>query len=297
MNSGNIISTEFPFKKNFIDVNGSRMAFIDQGEGPEVLFVHGNPTSSYLWRNIIPHVTKHHRAIAVDLIGMGDSDQPKLSYTLQEQYQYLESFVDELGLKGVTLVGHDWGGALVTLYATRNSDNVKGIALMEAAVPPALPYNSLDDLGDPQAIEAFTGFRNPEMGPKMLMEQNMMIDGILPSLVIRELTDAEMKVYRKPYSTSESRRPLYVFTNEIPIAGTPARNVDAMKEMQEWLAKSHQPKLALFASPGMLFTKKIEELASSTWKNVETRDIGAGIHFVQEDQPDAIGQCLSEWLN
>ncbi|MEM1179993.1 MAG: haloalkane dehalogenase [Acidobacteriota bacterium] len=292
----NKIASDFPFQKNYIDVNGSRMAYVDEGEGPVVLFVHGNPTSSYLWRNVIPYVTDSFRAIAVDLIGMGDSDQPELAYTLQEHFRYLEAFVDALELRDVTLVGHDWGGALTTLYATRTSSNVKGIALMEAAVPPALPYSSLDDLGDRQAIEAFTGFRDPDIGPQLLMEQNTMVEGILPSLVVRELSEVEMGFYRRPYSTSKSRKPLYVFTNEIPIAGTPARNVEVMKEMQEWLATSEQPKLALFASPGMLFTEATEGLVSSTWANVETGDIGPGVHFVQEDQPDAIGKSLAKWL-
>ncbi|MEM7247722.1 MAG: haloalkane dehalogenase [Acidobacteriota bacterium] len=295
--TGTSISAELLHEKRFIEVKGSRMAYLDEGEGPTVLFVHGNPTSSYLWRNVIPFVTPTHRAIAVDLIGMGDSDKPDIDYTLQDQYEYLEAFIEKLDLKDLILVGHDWGGGLTPLYAARNSRNVRAIALMEPAAFPMLPMTNLEALGERELIEAFTAFRDAEMGPKLLLEQNAMVEVVLPGGVLRPLSVAEMNAYRKPFPTPESRKPAYTFPNEIPIAGSPARNVAIMEEIGAWLTKSAQPKLVLYASPGMLVSPNTARILASTYRNVQVRYIGAGVHFIQEDQPETIGRNLSDWLH
>lgn len=161
------ISAEFPYTKKIVDVNGSRMAYVDAGEGPVVLFLHGNPTSSYLWRNILPYAQNNHRVIAPDLIGTGDSDKPDIGYTFVEHDAYLEAFIDALDLKNITLVVHDWGSGLGMYYARRHEDNARAIAFMEAIIPPALPAPSLEAMGE-QSAEVFGNLRTPGVGENMV---------------------------------------------------------------------------------------------------------------------------------
>lgn len=290
------VSAEFPFERQFIEVMGSRMAYVEDGEGPVVLFIHGNPTSSYLWRNIIPHVSDDHRAVALDLIGMGASDKPDIDYTFQDHYAHVEGFIDALGLEDVVLVLHDWGGGLGTYYATNHSVNVRAVVMMEAAAPPALPIPSWDAVPDPQVRATFQGFRDPELGPQIVLEQNMFVEGLLPASVIRELSEAEMDAYRDPFPTPESREPVLVWPNEIPIEGEPARNVAVMQEIAGWLGSSEQPKLYLYASPGLIVSPAVAEFIPQVMNNVQTRYVGNGIHYIQEDQPETIGRNISDWL-
>ncbi|ABD55537.1 haloalkane dehalogenase [Jannaschia sp. CCS1] len=290
------ISAEFPFELQTVEVLGSNMAYVDTGDGPVVLFIHGNPTSSYLWRNVIPHVAEDHRAIAIDLIGMGASDKPDIDYTFQDHYAHLEGFIDALELTDITLVLHDWGGGLGTYYAANNSDNVRAIAMMEAAAPPALPIPDWAMVADQQTRETFQAFRDPVMGPQIILEQNGFVEGLLPATILRTLSDAEMDAYRAPFPTPESRQPVLMWPNEIPIEGTPARNVTVMEEVAAWLTTSEQPKLILYASPGLIWSPEVADFAARTFNNTEARFVGAGIHFIQEDQPEAIGRNLSDWL-
>ena len=289
-------SAPFPFEKSFVEVNGAQMAYVDEGDGPVVLFLHGNPTSSYIWRNVIPHVAADHRAIAVDLIGMGDSGKPDIDYTLQDHLAYLEGFVDAVGLEDITLVLHDWGGGLGTYYAANHSENVRAVALMEAAVPPVLPIQSWEMLQPDEVRETYRAMRDPAVGPELIIQQNIFIEQIIPSGVLRTLSEAEMDAYRAPFQTEQARAPLLAWPNEIPIEGNPARNAEAMDEVYEWLTTSEQPKLVLYATPGWLFTPEVTEWIAANYSNAETRPIGAGSHFVQEDQPEAIGRHLSDWL-
>lgn len=290
------ISAEFPYKRQFVEVLGSRMAYVEDGEGPVVLFIHGNPTSSYLWRNIIPYVSDDHRAIALDLIGMGASDEPDIDYTFQDHYAYVEGFIEALGLENITLVLHDWGGGLGTYYAANHPAKVRAVVMMEAAAPPVLPIPSWDAVADPQVRQTFQGFRDPEIGPQIILEQNMFVEGLLPASVIRPLTEAEMEAYRAPFPTPESRKPVLVWPNEIPIAGDPARNVSVMEEIGAWLATSEQPKLYLYASPGLIISPDVAAFIPQVINNVQTRYVGAGIHYIQEDQPVTIGRNISDWL-
>lgn len=290
------ISAEFAYERQFVEMNGSRMAYVEDGEGPVVLFIHGNPTSSYLWRNIIPYVSDDHRAVALDLIGMGASDKPDIGYTFQDHYAHVEGFIEELGLEDVVLVLHDWGGGLGTYYAANHPENVRAVAMMEAAAPPALPIPAWNAIPDPQVRETFQGFRDPVMGPEIVLERNMFVEGLLPASVIRPLTEAEMEAYRAPFPTPESRKPVLVWPNEIPIEGEPARNVAVMQEIAAWLAVSEQPKLYLYASPGLIVSPEVAEFIPQVMNNVQTRYVGNGIHYIQEDQPEIIGRNISDWL-
>lgn len=290
------ISAEFPFKRQFVEVNGSQMAYIEEGSGPVVLFIHGNATSSYLWRNVIPFISNTHRTIALDLIGMGKSDKPDINYTFQDHYTYLEEFIKVLDLQDVILVLHDWGGGLGTYYATNHSDNVRAIVMMETVTPPALPFPSWEAVADSQIREAFQNFRDDTVGPQLIQEQNFFIESFLPNSIIRPLSEVEMNAYRVPFPTLKSRKPLLVWPKELPIAGEPERNVTIMQEIAAWLSISEQPKLFLYASPGLIFPPEVASLIPQVMKNTETRFIGAGLHYVQEDQPETIGRNISDWL-
>jgi len=199
MTENKSISAEFPFESRFVEVNGHNIHYVEKGEGKPILFIHGNPTSSYLWRNIIPHAAAHGRAIALDLIGMGKSDKPDLDYRFADHVPYVEGFIEELGLEDVTLVIHDWGSALGFHYASRHSENIRGIAFMEAVIRP-MRWSQF-----PADFKAgFKLMRTPIIGWLMISGLNMFVNKILPSAVVRDLTDVEMKHYRAPYPTPSS---------------------------------------------------------------------------------------------
>ena len=290
------ISAEFPYEKKSVSIMGSEMAYVDEGEGPVVLFLHGNPTSSYLWRNILPYAADTHRVIAPDLIGMGDSGKPDIAYTFVEHAAYLDAFIAELDLQNVTLVIHDWGSALGMRYARLNPDNVKAMAFMEAIIPPALPAPSYEAMGSP-TDELFKNLRTPGVGENMVLENNYFVEIILPQFgTVRSLTDVEMAEYHRPYPTPESRKPTLVWPRQVPIAGEPAETVAAVSANGEWLYSSTIPKLFFHATPGALNPPPLVEFIKANTQNLETVDIGAGSHFVQEDNPHAIGLALSDWL-
>ncbi|MEM9450643.1 MAG: haloalkane dehalogenase [Cyanobacteria bacterium P01_E01_bin.6] len=290
------ISAEFPFEKKFVDVNDSNMAYVDEGEGPVVLFLHGNPTSSYLWRNIIPYVSDNHRAIAVDLIGMGDSDKPDIPYTFTDHAAYLDDFIAALDLTDITLVVHDWGSALGMRYARLNEDNVRALAFMEAITPPGFPAPSYDAMG-PEFGELFRNLRTEGVGEEMVLQNNLFIETLLPQLVVRELTEAEMDAYRAPYPTPESRLPMLQWPREVPIGGEPPEATEAVLVNGNWLTFTPMPKLLLHGEPGAIASQPVIEYLQANVSNMETVSVGPGLHFIQEDQPHAIGTALSEWLD
>jgi haloalkane dehalogenase len=198
---GLAISGDFPFIKKRIEIDGSNMAYVDEGEGQPVLFLHGNPTSSYLWRNVIPYVTEGYRAIAPDLMGMGDSDKPDIGYTFKEQARYLDRFIEALNLKNIVLVIHDWGSALGMRFARINQGNVAAMVFMEAIVKPSFPAPGYEALG-PQAGEMFKALRTDGVGEEMILERNFFVEEVLRKFgVMRQLTDVEMAAYRAPFPT------------------------------------------------------------------------------------------------
>jgi len=289
------VSADFPYDSQFVDVFGSRMHYVESGRGEPILFLHGNPTSSYLWRNVIPSLSPHGRAIALDLIGFGGSDKPDLDYTFQDHYRYLEGFIDALGLERMTLVIHDWGSVLGLEYARRHPEKVRAVAMMEAIVPPAFPLASYEAMGEARG-ERFRQFRNPETGRPLLMEQNVFIEQILGRATLtRSMTEAEMTRYRAPFPTPESRFPIYVWPRELPIGGEPARNVEVVRDVGEWLETSDTPKLLLYARPGAIISPEAALAMQQRYRHLEAIFVGPGSHYIQEDQPEAIGRNIALW--
>lgn len=288
-----MISAIEPNKKR-VSVNGKTMAYVEMGEGDPIVFQHGNPTSSYLWRNIMPHLAKQGRCIAIDLIGMGDSDKlddsGPASYTFAEHSRYLSGALDALNVtENVTLVIHDWGSALGFDWANRNRCAVKAIAYMEAIVRPV----TWDEWPE-AARSVFQGFRS-SAGEEMVLEKNLFIERVLPSAVLRSLTEEEMEIYRRPFkNTGEARRPTLTWPRQIPIEDEPQEVVELVQGYADWLSKSPLPKMFINAEPGSILVGAQREFCRS-WPN-QTEVTVAGNHFIQEDSPHEIGQAISKWL-
>ncbi len=285
------ISAAFPYESKYVQVQGSSMHYVEQGSGEPVLFLDGNPTSSYLWRNVIPHVSPLGRCIALDLIGMGKSDKPEIEYRFFDHARYVDGFIGELGLRNITLVLHDWGSGLGFYYAMRHEDNVRGIAFMEAIVRP-IRWQDFPE----QARPLFQGFRTPGVGEQMVLEQNMFVEVLLPGATLRKLSDEEMAHYRQPFPDPKSRKPVWRWPNELPIDGQPEDVVQAVQAYSDWLKKSSVPKLLLYARPGAIIGEVLVEWCRQNFRNLKTVDIGPGVHFVQEDRPHEIGEAIAAWM-
>lgn len=285
----------YPFKSHYVEVNGNKMHFIDEGKpnGPVVLFLHGNPTSSYLWRSVVPIVAASGaRAIAVDNIGFGASDRPDIDYRFSEHAEYLDGFISALGLQDITLVVHDWGSGLGFDYAYRNPTNVSAVVFMEAI----LASGSIDDLeGDAKTI--FSAFRTPVIGEFLVMAQNVFIESGLQASVVRELTEEELDAYREPFPTWASRLPVLVWPREIPFDGSPADTAMRVNAYAAWLPTSSIPKLMLYGEPGAILNRERANEMTQKWQNLDAEFMGDGLHFIQEDQGPIIGRSIVEWLN
>ena len=277
----------FIARKKYKTIHGSRMAYIDDGEGDPIVFLHGNPTSSYLGRNIMPHLSGKGRLIAPDLIGMGDSDKlpdsDSESYRFEEQRKYLFTLLDELNVsEDVTIVCHDWGSVLGLHWAHTHAPSIKGIAFMESIVG-NMKWSPVDDT----AQELFRAIRSSD-GEEMVLQQNVFIEQILPSLIIRTLSEDEMYEYRRPFAApGEGRRPILSWFRGFGDV------VQLVTEYGRWLSTSDVPKLFVNAEPGLLLTGEAREFVRS-WPNLTEMTV-KGLHIVQEDSPDEIGTAIKDW--
>lgn len=281
-------------EKKSATIKGRKMAWAEMGTGDPILFLHGNPTSSYLWRNVMPHLEIMGRCIAPDLIGMGDSEKLENSgpdrYGFTEHRDYLDALLDHIGVsENVTLVIHDWGSALGFDWANRHRDAVFGIAYMEAIVRPI----SWDDWPE-QSQPIFKGLRS-SAGDELVLERNAFVELILPASIKRDLADHEMAEYRRPFENAgEDRRPTLSWPRQIPIDGEPADVVEIVQSYADWLSASEVPKLFIDADPGAILVGEQREFCRS-WPN-QTEVTVPGIHFIQEDSPDEIGIAIADWL-
>jgi len=284
------LSAEFPFESHYVEVLGSRIHYVDEGVGEPILFIHGNPTSSYLWRNIIPHVTGQGRAIALDLVGMGKSDKPDIAYRYDDHYRYLCGFIDALDLgDNITLVIHDWGSALGFRWAHEHSSRVRGIAFLDPLTGPMRWSEFPIDFRMVMRL-----LRAPVVGYMLAVVGNVFVRKMLPEATFRNITPEAMAEYRSPYQSFASRRPLGQWPKEIPVDGFPADNHRTLEAYHGWLEQTDLPKLMFYSDDGALL--KGEALKwSLALKNITAVDLGDGIHFVQETCPHRVGAELSTW--
>ena len=283
-----------PLEKKMVEVNGKQMAVHDSGSGQSVVFLHGNPTSSYLWRNIIPHVATTARCVAPDLIGHGDSDKlddtSPGQYTFVQHREYLDGVLDALDLgDDIILVIHDWGSALGFDWANRHRDRVAGIVFMEAIVRP-VTWDEWPELARP----IFQAFRS-DAGEEMVIEKNLFVEAVLPGSIIRDFEPAEMDEYRKPFTEPQHRRPTLTWPRQIPIDGEPAEVVEIVQSYADWLSGASLPKLFVNADPGAILTGAQRDFVRS-WPNLSEVTVH-GNHFLQEDSPDEIGQAINDWMD
>ncbi len=289
-----MISETLNYDKKFATVDGRQIAYVETGEGDPIVLLHGNPTSSYLWRNVIPGLENSGRVIAPDLIGQGDSEKLPASegpdrYGFEVAYHYLEGLLQAIGAdRNVTLVIHDWGSGLGFHWARHHPDAVRGIAYMEAIVTPV----TWDDWPE-GARGIFQGFRS-DKGEDLILNRNMFIEGVLPSSIMRPLTDTEMDAYRAPFPNPEDRQPLLNWPREIPLNGEPAHMVEIVGAYGEFMATSKFPKLFINAEPGSILVGRQREFCRS-WPNQQEVTV-KGYHFVQEDSPEEISSAVATWI-
>jgi haloalkane dehalogenase len=276
-----------------VNVLGSTMAYREAGnsESPVALFLHGNPTSSYIWRNILPLVAPVAHCIAPDLIGFGQSGKPDIKHRFADHVRYLDAFLDKLGISSAFAIAQDWGTALAFHLAARRPEFIRGLAFMEFI----RPMPTWEDF-HVAAIETFQKFRTPGVGEKMILEGNAFVEGVLPAATVRKLTDEEMSVYRAPFPTPQSRQPIWRFPNELPIAGEPADVYSTLEEAHRALAQSSYPKLLFVGNPGALISPGFAERFAKDLENCRVVQLASGLHYLQEDHPDVIGANVKEWL-
>ena len=283
-----------PFTKKFAEVKGKQIAYIDEGKGDPIVLIHGNPTSSFLWRNVIPELTDFGRVIAPDLVGHGDSckmptNQGPKAYSLESAYYYIDLLFQKIDAdKNVILVLHDWGSAIGFMWSMRHMNSVKGLAYMETIVTP------LDWKDWPEnAIGIFKGFRS-EKGEDLILNRNLFIEAVLPGSIIRTLSNSEMDAYRAPYLKPMHRQPMLSWPRQIPLDGSPVNVVNLVKQYGTFMLNSQIPKLFINADPGSILVGRPREFCRS-WPNQKEITV-TGLHFIQEDSPNEIGQAVANWI-
>lgn len=275
------------------NVLDSSMAYREAGSpgDPVALFLHGNPTSSYLWRNIMPLVAPVAHCIAPDLIGFGQSGKPHIEYRFADHVRYLDAYLAKAEISSAFVIAHDWGSALAFHLAARRPEFIRGLAFMEFI----WPMPTWEDF-HPDGRETFQKFRTPGIGEEMILQHNVFIEQVLPGAIIRKLTDEEMAIYRAPFSTPESRVPTWRFPNELPIAGQPADVYSAIEHAHVALLRSSYPKLLFVADPGVLVTPVFADDFAKRLNECRVVQLGPGLHYLQEDHPEAIGKATAEWI-
>ncbi len=283
-----LISSEFPFTSEYVEVYGSKIHYIEQGDGDPILFLHGIPTSSYLWRNIIPHVSTLGRCIAVDLIGMGKSDKPPLEYTISDYIKYIDKFIEILQLKRVTLILHAWGSIVGFDWAMRNEDNCKALIFYESYIRPL----KKEELSLPFQEQLYT--LGESSGPAL--NSSSFINKVLPQGMLRVLTDQEFSHYREPFIHENSEKLLQTYLQELPRGENNSKVDNLISSYSSRLLKSQIPKLMLFSVPGFITTIDTLIWAKNNFLNLEMVEIGEDLHYIQESNPQTMGEAISVWL-
>jgi len=284
---------DFPCPSRHADVLGSTMHYVEHGSGDPVLFLHGQPTWSYLWRHVLPELEGRGRLIALDLIGYGLSDRPDIDYDISDHIRYIDAFIDNLGLDRLTIVGHDWGSFFGFHYAHRHPERIRGLAFMEALLFPIPGYEAFDD----DARRFFQTLRaSQENAERMMVDENQFIEGILPAMTQHTLEPHEHDAYRAPWADPAARRILCKFPQNLCIGGEPPEIHDMQMAYMDWLQKTPLPKLLVHADPGVLIPPATAAWYRERLPNTETVDVGPGLHYIQEDRPRQIGAAIAEWM-
>ena len=289
-----LISAKFPFASKFLSVNGSSIHYIEVGKGSPILFLHGNPTSSYLWRNIIPIASKVGRCIALDLVGFGKSSKPDIDYGFQDHYEYVRGFIEAKRLENIIITGHDWGGVLGFWYAYNYRQNVRGIAFMET-----FPFTFTIDIFPPEMQKLFKSFRTSGQGYQLIQVQNMFVEQVLPSGVFNKenLTDEIMRSYRNPFPTIESRKPIRRFPEMLPMdPNIEKETYSVIKSIEQALTSFKIPMLLIKGEPGAVISERRSSWLKERIPHLVVKDIGPCFHYLQEDNPKDIGMHLADWV-
>jgi len=277
----------------FIVVENSRIHYADEGTGKPIVFLHGVPVSSYLWRNIISSLSDTTRCIAPDLIGMGKSDKPDIQYSFFDHVEYFDSFINKLDLHNITLVVHGLlGSAIGFYYAMRNQDNVKAIAFYEAYVRPAISYKALS-LPIRHLLRPLS--KNPKMGYKLVVENNFLIDKLLPGTTLHDLNDEEMDNYKKPFLTPRDRRPLWQYVQDFFIGENRQKVIECVTQYSEYLKTSKVPKLLMYTIPGFVTTMDCVKWCRDNLPNLRVADLEEDLYLAPESNPFIFNQILRDW--
>ncbi len=285
------IPTECNIPSKFVEVHGSKMHYLQKGSGDPILFIHGMPTSSYLWRNIIPGLSDLGTCIAPDLIGMGQSDKPDIEYTAFDHIKYLEGFIKALDLKNITLVLHGWGSVMGFDYASRFENNIKGLAFYESHIRPNVEWDMLSL----PVQQLATLLNRPGASYQAIVEHNYLIKKLLPHGVLRKLTDVELAFYAKPFQTKESRKPLWQYILELPLGANEGEVVELIGRYSQWLTQSTSPKLLMYAMPGFTTTIETVQWAKNNLPNITVVELPDALHFAQESIPQLFAEELRAW--
>ncbi len=285
------ITASFPFKSHFATVNGSKIHYIDEGSGQPIVFLHDIPTWSYIWRNVIPPIKNMARCIAPDLIGFGKSDKPDISYRVFDHIDYIEKFIEQLDLKNIILVLHGWGSVIGFEYFRRHPKNVKGIVFMEAHIRPPSGWDTLSL----PVQELASIMSSPDGGYDVIMNSNYFVNKVLPSGVLRRLSEEEMLNYSAPFQSPGSTKPIWQYLQDLPLGDGPDDVVELISKYSETLQKTNIPKLMLYAIPGYITTIATIEWAKENFNNLSTVDLGEGLHYLQETDPLQIAQEIINW--
>lgn len=279
-------------KSKFVDIDGAKLHYLEAGVGPVMLFLHGMPTSSYLWRNIIPVLSDKARCIAPDLIGMGKSDKPDIAYTVFDHIHYIEQLIEKLELKNITLVMHGWGSVIGFDIASRHEDNMHALAFYEAHVRPTTEWDMLSL----PVQQLATLLHRRDASYRAIVEQNYLIRRLLPSSVLRTLTAEEMNNYEEPFKTPEDRKPLWQFIQELPLGHQEGEVVDMISRYNAWLRKTKLPKLMLYAIPGFVTTMESVRWSRENLPKLTLVEIQNALHMAQETMPEFFARELRDWF-
>lgn len=283
------IAANCPYSSNYVDVYGSQMHYIEQGKGDPILFIHGIPTSGYLWRNVIPHLSTLGRCIALDLIGMGKSDKPDIGYTIHDHIRYVSKFIETLDLHHVTLVMHGWGSIIGFDYAMQHEKNCKGLIFYEGYLQPMLQAN----LSLPYQEQLFI---LQEHENKKILDAMDFVQTVLPQGMVRTLSDEEMKNYSDPFADKHAEKPIKQYLRELPKGDGKSKVDKLIADNMEKLKQSKLPKLMLYSVPGFITTIESMMWAKEHLPEIEVADVGESLHYAQESDPFLMGETMSIWL-